>query len=44
MDALKKASKGLLFPSETGAPLEPFLWKDGDKLRRSRALEPRGKQ
>ncbi len=31
--ALAKASKGLLFPSETDAPLEPFLWENaGDKL------------
>ena len=26
LDALKKASKGLLFSSESDAPLEPFAW------------------
>ena len=31
VDALAKASKGLLFPSETGAALGPFLWEEGDK-------------
>jgi Nuclease A inhibitor-like protein len=25
---LKKACHGLVFPSETDAPLEPFLWED----------------
>ena len=33
LDALKKASKGLQFTSETEAPLEPFVWPDaGAKL------------
>jgi histidine triad (HIT) family protein len=33
VDALAKASKGLLFPNETDAPLGPFLWEGGgDKL------------
>jgi hypothetical protein len=27
--ALTKASKGLLYPSETDAPFEVFTWKDG---------------
>lgn len=27
---LKAATKGLLFPSETDAPLEAFAWKGGD--------------
>jgi hypothetical protein len=27
---LKKASKGLLFPSESDAPLEPFVWDQPD--------------
>jgi histidine triad (HIT) family protein len=26
VEALRRASKGLLFPSESEAPLEPFLW------------------
>jgi histidine triad (HIT) family protein len=26
VEALRHASKGLLFPSESDAPLEPFLW------------------
>src|SRR4051794_27908478 len=26
VEALKEASKGLLFPSETDAPFEPFEW------------------
>jgi hypothetical protein len=34
LDALKKASRGLLFVSETEAKLEPFLWKDGGELTR----------
>ena len=32
LEALKKASKGLLWPSESDAPLEPFVWEDGGKL------------
>jgi hypothetical protein len=33
LDALRKASKGLLFPSESEAALEPFAWEGkGDKL------------
>jgi histidine triad (HIT) family protein len=36
VDALKKASKGLLFPSESDAPLKPFLWDDGGKLTKDR--------
>jgi hypothetical protein len=37
VDALAKASQGLLFPSETDAPLEPFLWANaGDKLTKDK--------
>jgi hypothetical protein len=36
VEALAKASKGLLFPSETDAPLEPFLWEGGDKLTKDK--------
>ena len=43
LDALAKASKGLLFPSETDAPLEPFLWEDaGDKLTKDRVNQLAG--
>jgi hypothetical protein len=42
LDALKKASKGLLFPSESDAPLEPFAWEDGDKLTPERVVELAG--
>jgi uncharacterized protein YaeQ len=30
LDQLKKASEGLLFTSESEAPLEPFLWEYND--------------
>jgi histidine triad (HIT) family protein len=30
--ALKRAAKGLVFVSETEAPLEPFVWQDGGEL------------
>ena len=30
LDALQKAVKGLLYLSETEAPLEPLLWEGGD--------------
>jgi hypothetical protein len=39
LDALQKASKGLLFPSETDATIEPFLWKDGDRLTHEQLLK-----
>jgi hypothetical protein len=42
VDALAKASKGLLFPSESDAPLEPFLWDDGGKLTEDRLREAAG--
>ena len=42
LDALKKASKGLLWPSESEAPLEPFMWEDGDKLTHEHLLELAG--
>ncbi len=28
LEALRQASQGLLFPSETDAPIEPFFWSD----------------
>ena len=43
VDALAKASKGLLFPSETDAPLEPFLWESaGDKLTNDKVRQVAG--
>ena len=43
VEALAKASKGLLFPSETDAPLGPFLWEDaGDKLTKDRVRQLAG--
>jgi hypothetical protein len=43
VEALAKASKGLLFPSETDAPLEPFLWENaGDKLTKDRLCQMAG--
>jgi hypothetical protein len=43
VDALAKASKGLLFPSETDAPLEPFQWENaGDKLTKDRVRQLAG--
>jgi hypothetical protein len=42
LDALKKASKGLQYTSETDAPLQPFAWQGGDKLSQARLLELAG--
>jgi len=42
VEALKKASKGLLWPSESDAPLEPFVWTGGDKLTPERVAELAG--
>jgi histidine triad (HIT) family protein len=43
VEALRKASKGLLFPSETDAPLGPFLWENaGDKLTKGRVSQLAG--
>jgi Nuclease A inhibitor-like protein len=43
VEALAKASKGLLFPSETDAPLEPFLWENaGDKLAKDKVRQLAG--
>ncbi len=43
LDALKKASKGLLYTSETDAPLEPFVWDaKGDKLTDKQLLQLAG--
>jgi histidine triad (HIT) family protein len=42
LDALKKASKGLVFPSETDAPLEPFAWKAAGELTSENLLKLAG--
>ena len=42
LDALKQASQGLLFPSETDAPLEPFAWEGSAKLSKERLLHLAG--
>jgi hypothetical protein len=42
LDTLRKASKGLLFVSETEAEFEPFLWQDGGELTREHLLELTG--
>jgi hypothetical protein len=42
LDALRKASKGLVFTSETDAPLEPFAWANGGELREERLLQLAG--
>jgi hypothetical protein len=39
LEALKKASMGILFTSETDAPLEPFLWEASGKLTHEKLLE-----
>jgi hypothetical protein len=38
LDKLRTACKGLLFPSESEAPLEPIAWKS-DTLNAKRVLE-----
>ena len=43
VDALAKASQGLLFPSETDAPLQPFLWENAsDKLTKDKVRQLAG--
>src|SRR5262249_13000461 len=42
LTALQKAVKGLLFPSESEATLEPFVWKDGDTPSEDRLRELSG--
>jgi hypothetical protein len=42
LDALKKASKGLLFMSETDATLEPFLWAGGGDVTKENVLKHAG--
>jgi histidine triad (HIT) family protein len=42
LDALRAASKGLVYTSETDAKLEPFAWKDGGELGEQRLREQAG--
>jgi hypothetical protein len=42
--ALQKASRGLVFPSETDAPFVPFQWRDGDRLTDAHLLELAGEE
>jgi Nuclease A inhibitor-like protein len=42
LDALHKAAQSLLFPSETDAPLQPFVWQDGNALTARRVLQLSG--
>jgi histidine triad (HIT) family protein len=39
LDALNAASKGLMFPSESEAPLEPFAWAGTDKLTKAQVVK-----
>jgi len=40
--ALQKAAKGLIYTSETDAPLEAFFWQDSKPLTRKHLLELAG--
>lgn len=42
LDALKKASKGLIYTSETEAKLEPFVWDDAGTLDEKRVAKEAG--
>ncbi len=42
LDALRSASKGLVFTSDTDAKLQPFAWKDGGDLSAEGVLEHAG--
>lgn len=42
LDALKKASKGLRYISETEAGLKPFVWDNGNELTLERLRERAG--
>ncbi len=44
LDALQKASKGLLFMSETDAKLEPFLWQDAGEVAKENVLNHAGRR
>ena len=40
--ALQQAARGLVYTSETDAPLEAFVWEDGGKLTPKHLLELAG--
>ena len=43
VEALRRAARGLLLPSETDAPLKPFLWEGaGGKLSKDRVRDLAG--
>src|SRR5205823_11081062 len=42
LDALRKASKGLQYTSETEAGLKPFVWEGGGELSPERLRERAG--
>jgi hypothetical protein len=42
LDALRKASKGLRYMSETDAPLQPFVWKESGELTHERLKKQAG--
>jgi histidine triad (HIT) family protein len=42
LDALSAASQGLMFPSESEAPLEPFAWAGTDKLTTAQVVKLAG--
>jgi protoporphyrinogen oxidase len=45
VSALKKATKGLTYQSETDAPFEAFLWKQpGEDITRKQVLQLAGKE
>jgi hypothetical protein len=39
VEALKRASKGLMMPSESDAPFTAFAWDDGAELTHDRLLQ-----
>jgi histidine triad (HIT) family protein len=42
LDTLRKAARGLRWPSETDAPLEPVAWEGSAKLTKKKLLELAG--
>ena len=42
IDALKQATKGLTYQSESDAPFKTFVWKDGGRLTKQKVLELSG--
>jgi hypothetical protein len=44
IDALKQATKGLKYQSESDAPFKTFVWKDRGRLTKQKVLELSGHQ